>query len=135
MVLPAVRTRSDFMADIFISYKSERIIEAHGFSVWYDYDLVPGKNFGQRIEAEIRQAKAVVVLWCALSIQSEWVQDEADLAKKLGSFIPARIETCDPPLGFRRDDFVDISAWNGDPSTRSLDRLIDRIETPLGSSA
>ncbi len=132
------------MADVFISYKSERrpaakhlavIIEAHGFSVWFDYGLVPGKNFGRRIEEEIRQAKAVVVLWCALSVESEWVQDEADLAKKLGRFVPARIEPCDPPLGFRRDDFVEISNWDGDPSTRILDRLIDRIEALVGREA
>lgn len=132
------------MADVFISYKSERrpaakhlasIIEAHGYSVWFDYDLVPGKNFGRRIEAELRQAKVTIVLWCTLSVQSEWVQEEADLAKSMNTFVPARIESCEPPLGFRRDDYVDIAGWDGDPSTRSLDRLIDRIEALVGREA
>ena len=125
------------MADVFISYKSARrpaaehlakILEAHGFTVWFDYDLVPGKNFGQRLHAELSAAKAVIVLWCTLSVDSEWVQDEARLAKRLGTYLPVRIDTSHPPLGFGGDDFVDISSWDGDPSTRSLDRLIDRLE-------
>ncbi|MDX2158594.1 MAG: SUMF1/EgtB/PvdO family nonheme iron enzyme [Hyphomicrobiaceae bacterium] len=132
------------MADVFISYKSERrpaaqhlasIIEAHGFSVWFDYALVPGKNFGRHIETELRAAKATVVLWCNLSRESNWVHEEASLAKELGTFVPARVEVCDPPLGFRLDDYVDISGWDGDPRASNLDRLIDRIETLVGREA
>lgn len=144
MMLRATQGTHSPMADVFISYKSERrpaaqhladIIEAHGFSVWFDYDLVPGKNFGRRIEEELRASKAAVVLWCSMSVTSEWVQDEADLAKKLGRFVPARMESCEPPLGFRRDDFVDISAWDGDPRSALLDRLFDRLETLVGRPA
>jgi hypothetical protein len=80
------------MADVFISYKSERrpaarhladIIEAHGFTVRFGYardtGLVPGPDFGRHIEIELRAAKAVVVLWCPLSVGSGWVHNEAAL--------------------------------------------------------
>ena len=101
------------MADIFISYKSERrnaaqhlsrILELNGYSVWFDYGLFSGINFGRQIEREIRAAaKAVVVLWCSLSRVSRWVLEEADLAQSLETFTPvwlervrasARLQTC-----------------------------------------
>ena len=64
------------MADVFISYKSERrnaaqhlsrIFALNGYSVWFDYKLLSGADFGIQIERDIRKAKAVVVLWCSLS--------------------------------------------------------------------
>ena len=81
------------MADIFISYKAERrgaiahitrILENHGFTVWYDYALLSGSQFVRLIEREIRDAKAVLVLWCSRSVRSDWVLEEASLAKDLG---------------------------------------------------
>ncbi|MCR6644334.1 MAG: toll/interleukin-1 receptor domain-containing protein [Terricaulis sp.] len=78
------------MADIFISYKSERraaaehlagVLGAHGYSVWWDYGLVSGRDFARQIEKELSAAKAVVVLWCSLSRESEWVRQEALYAK------------------------------------------------------
>ena len=62
------------MADIFISYKSERrkaaehlaeILHCYGYSVWFDYSLLKGADFGFQIDAKIREAKAAVVLWCS----------------------------------------------------------------------
>lgn len=63
------------MADVFISYKSERraaaehlaeILSDYGYSVWWDYGLISGRDFGAQIEKELRAAKAVIVLWCSM---------------------------------------------------------------------
>ena len=60
------------MADVFISYKREerdvaenlaRALTAQGYSVWWDVDLLPGDRFANEIEAVIKRAKAVIVLW------------------------------------------------------------------------
>ena len=132
------------MADVFISYKSDRrsaakyladILAAHGFSVWFDYALVPGQNFGRHIENELRSAKAVVVLWCSMSVKSEWVHNEAALAKRLKRLVPTRIEACELPLEFLRDDFIDLTDWDGDPGSRLLDRLVDSVEGHVGRDA
>ena len=57
------------MAEIFISYKSERrqaaahlakILECYGCTVWYDYRLVKGDDFDDQIDAKIKEAKAAV---------------------------------------------------------------------------
>ena len=129
------------MADVFISYKSERrnaaqhltqILELNGYSVWFDYGLFSGADFGPQIEREIRAAKAVVVLWCSLSRESRWVLEEADLATRLGTLTPAWLERVDPPLGFARVDSIDLTIWDGAPRSHLLDRLLNEIARRVG---
>ena len=129
------------MADVFISYKSERraaaqhlsrILELNGYSVWFDYGLLSGADFGRQIERELRGAKAAVVLWCSLSRDSPWVIEEAHLAEKLGTFTPVWLERVDPPLGFARADTIDLTGWDGAPRSHRLDRLLNEIARRVG---
>jgi formylglycine-generating enzyme required for sulfatase activity len=129
------------MADVFISYKSERrnaaahlakILERYGYSVWFDYGLVKGWDFAAQIDANIREAKAVIVLWCGLSVRSEWVANEAALAAKLGTLIPAKIEPCDLRLDFDRIDYIELIGWSGAPRDHLLDVLLDAMEQKIG---
>ena len=129
------------MADVFISYKTERrnaaqhlsrILELNGFSVWFDYGLLSGADFGPQIERELRAAKAVVVLWCRLSHDSRWVLEEAHLAERLGTLTPVWLEPVELPLGFGRADTIDLSNWDGSPRSPSLDRLFNEIGRRVG---
>lgn len=124
------------MADVFISYKSERraaaehlaeVLTDHGYSVWWDYGLISGRDFGRQIESELRAAKAVIVLWCSLAVESDWVREEATLAKTLNKIIPTKIEQIDLPLGFSLAQTLDLSAWDGAPQSPKLDRLVRDI--------
>ncbi len=124
------------MADIFISYKSERraaawhlsqILELNGYTVWYDYGLLSGRDFSRRIEKELRAAKVVIVLWCPMSRDSDWVNNEALLARRLQKYVPVWIEETELPLEFIRDDTIDLKRWNGSPRSHDLDRLWDEI--------
>ena len=94
------------MADIFISYKSERraaaehfaeVLTRYGYSVWFDYEAAMGEDFAARIEQEIREAKALLVLWCSRSVASRWVREEVNLARELGKLVPVKIEDCQSP--------------------------------------
>ena len=125
------------MVDVFISYQSERrkaaahlakILECYGYTVWYDYSLVKGRDFAAQIDAKIREAKAVIVLWCSKSVRSEWVADEAALAAKLGILVPAKIEACDLRVDFDRKDYIDLTGWGGAPRDHSLDVLLAALE-------
>jgi formylglycine-generating enzyme required for sulfatase activity len=129
------------MADIFISYKSERrkaaehvaaVLGLYGYSVWFDYQLVKGSDFGLQIDRRIREAKALVALWCSLSVGSRWVIEEADLAHELGILIPVKIEPCNLPVGFRRPDYTNLSSWDGSPRSHQLDPLIDALAQRIG---
>lgn len=130
------------MADVFISYKSERraaaehlaeILSDYGYSVWWDYGLISGRDFGAQIEKELRAAKAVVVLWCSMSVGSEWVREEAALAKRLNKVIPTFIEkNVDLPLGFSLSQTLDLADWDGSPKSARLDRLLRDIGALVG---
>jgi hypothetical protein len=74
------RNGGTWMADVFISYKSERrpaaehlaaVLERHGYSIWFDYELIKGRDFGLQISRQVRKAKALVVLWCTRSVESK----------------------------------------------------------------
>lgn len=129
------------VADVFISYKTERrnaaqhlsrILELNGYSVWFDYGLLSGTDFGPQIERELRAAKAVVVLWCRLSHDSRWVLEEAHLADRLGTLTPVWLEPVELPLGFGRADTIDLSNWDGSPRSPTLDRLLNEIGRRVG---
>src|SRR6516165_12826454 len=86
------------MADIFISYskgfqvQTEQLaseLRAKGFSVWYDTSLVPGDSFREVITSELAQARAVIVIWNAESVKSDWVCSEASRARARRVLIPA----------------------------------------------
>lgn len=129
------------MADVFISYKREErekakalaeAIVRRGYSVWWDVDLLPGDRFAKEIDAVIGKAKAAIVLWSKAAIESDWVIAEATEAKKRKILVPTMIEAVEPPLYFRADHAVDLSAWNADPDSPLIEPIIAAIEKRAG---
>ena len=53
-----------------------------GFTVWWDASLHSGETFDEVIERNLRDAKAVVVLWSPRSVASRWVRAEATQADR-----------------------------------------------------
>src|SRR5262249_54002528 len=106
------------MTDVFISYAHEdqgfvlRMIpalEAQGFSVWWDHNIPPGKTWDTFIAEGIASAKCCIVLWSPHSIKSDWVKEEATLARDAGKLLPAVIGNADAPVGFRRIQAANLS--------------------------
>jgi hypothetical protein len=99
------------VTDVFISYANEDreraltlavALQAHGWSVWWDRDIIAGQTFDRVIEQELAAAKSVVVLWSRNSVLSEWVKNEAAVAAERGVLVPALIDPVRLPLEFRR---------------------------------
>ena len=129
------------MAEIFISYKSDRrnaakhlagVLTRHGYSVWFDYALIKGDDFEFQLDRQLRAAKAVIVLWCSMSVQSAWVSREASLASKLKTLIPALIEDCELKLAHHTSDYVDLIGWDGSPRSPTLDPLLNAVARLVG---
>ena len=85
------------MADTFISYAREdrtRVrlladaLSAHGWSVWWDYQIQAGKAFDEVIEGALASARSVVVVWSHQSIASHWVLEEAEEGRRRGILVP-----------------------------------------------
>jgi TIR domain len=88
------------MADIFISYaKSDRplalklaaMLEAEGWSTWWDTSLTIGDDFRNEIMTELGRARAVIVIWTDASIKSDWVRSEAGRAQADRKLIPVKL--------------------------------------------
>src|SRR5262245_37590899 len=88
------------MADVFISYaKTDRplasklaaMLEAEGWKVWWDTNLVTGEDFGEKITHELDRARAVIVIWADKSTKSRWVRSEANRALNQDKLIPIKL--------------------------------------------
>ncbi len=108
------------MADVFISYArtdKERVaplvaaIEAQGWSVWWDPEIDAGQQFDDQIEAELKAAKAVLVVWTPTSAASRWVRGEAREAADRGTLVPVRFEGASLPMDVRAIHTTDLDGW------------------------
>jgi len=125
--------------DIFLSYeKHDRAdardlaedLAADGYSVWWDRELIGGDDFVGRIDAELRSARSVIVLWSTDSVKSRWVNGEAETAANLGKLIPVLIDDTDPgeipSAGLRGIQCVKLR--DNDGLRRALNAILKRPE-------
>lgn len=134
------------MADVFLSYSHKdtdlvrdlvRYLEREGFSVWWDHTIPPGKTWDDVIARGIREAKACIIVWSPDSIVSDWVKEEATLAKEAGKYLPIQVGTDQPPMGFRRIQAANLSQWHGnseDPQWRLLVTEIGHLVRGTGDA-
>ncbi|WP_293906873.1 TIR domain-containing protein [Phenylobacterium sp.] len=125
-------------ADIFVSYKSHdrpRIrrlvdaLEAEGFSVWWDAHISGGANWHQKIEANLDSARCVIVAWTSASVgpEGQFVRDEARRAQERNVYLPIRLDTVRPPLGFGEIQALSLLGWNGDRSDPGFQAIADAV--------
>jgi len=130
------------MIDIFISYsradskKAELLVETlskYGWTVWWDPQILPGKQFYKIIQESIVSAKCVIVLWSKHSIESDWVIEEAHIGKRRKNLIPVLIENVVPPLGFRMIQASNLVDWKPNMNHPEIDNLLDSITETAGT--
>lgn len=124
-------------AQVFLSYarSDEKLarrmvaaLEAAGHSVWWDGLIRGGEGYNERIAEALEHAGAVVVLWSATSVASNWVRDEAEIGATRGRLVPVSLDGVTPPLGFRQ--FQTIAFENG--SADALARITSAVSAILG---
>ena len=122
--------------DIFISYAHNDAGIARlyadafkhaGFDVWWDDELRSGEVFDEKIEAALRAAKAVVVLWSPHSVISRWVRAEATLADRNKTLVPVTIAACERPIIFELTHTADLIGWDGDTTHKAWQGLLRDI--------
>jgi TolB-like protein/Tfp pilus assembly protein PilF len=131
------------MADLFIGYaRSNRntieqlapVIEAAGYSVWWDRNIIGGAEFSRDIERELNAAKVVIIAWSGDASDSPWVKDEAAFARDHGKLLPISLDSGIPPMGFRQYQAVDFSSWNGKPNHPAMEDLLRAVKALLEGS-
>lgn len=91
-------------------------LEAERFEVWWDTLVEGGAAFSRVIADALDASTAVIVVWSKVSIESDWVLDEAMHGRDTKKLIPVSLDGVQPPLGFRQYQTIDLSAWQGDPT-------------------
>ena len=130
------------MSDIFLSYATEdrergRLVYSaladHGWSVFWDRAIPPGKTWRLFLEEQLARARAILVLWTVASVESSWVVEEAEEGKRRQMLIPVLLDSVRVPVSFRTIQSADLSGWSGDPNDPRLLSLIQDIEHIIGS--
>ena len=130
------------MTSVFLSYDREdaakarsiaHALEKAGHSVWWDHHIKGGAQYSKEIEAALKAAEAVVVLWSVQSVDSAWVRDEAATGRDLGKLVPVTLDRASPPMGFRQYQTVDLSR-TGRYRNKAMAELMRAIEALDGSA-
>src|SRR5579863_7569828 len=129
------------MSDVFISYarsteaEARRLAEALracGYGVWRDDQLPPHRAYSDVIEERLRAAKAVLVLWSAEAVKSQWVRAEADVARQAGTLVQLNLDGTALPLPFSQIQCEDLRDWTGDPHAPAWRKVTDSIADLIG---
>jgi hypothetical protein len=129
------------MSDVFISYANEDRetaslladwLQAKGWTVFWDSHLRTGDDWRRVVEAEVRQACCVVVLFSMAATTSSWVQEEAEIGKRRGVLLPVLLGLSEPPFGFGGIQASNLTDWDGGSESRGLADLIRAITMLCG---
>jgi hypothetical protein len=128
------------MTEIFISYASEdreraagmaQVFEERGWSVWWDRRIPPGRDYAEVIEAALKAARCVVVLWTEAAIASKWVRTEAAEAADRGVLVPALLDEVAIPFEFKRLQAARMIGWRCGERPPDLAQLLASIASLL----
>jgi len=132
------------MSDIFISYarstaaQAQQVAEAlraQGYGVWRDDELPAHRAYAEVIAERLSTAKAVVVIWSAEAVKSEWVQSEADQARADRKLVQMTIDGAKLPMPFDRIQCADLTDWNGDLDAPGWRKVVASIADLAGQGA
>ena len=106
-----------------------------GLTVWWDSLIEGGASFAKSIEAALLASDAVVVLWSATSVASDWVLDEAAHGRDLHKLVPLSIDGTLPPLGFRQYQAIALPASSPDRADPTAVAAVVRAVQAIASGA
>ncbi|HEY2708487.1 MAG TPA: TIR domain-containing protein [Caulobacteraceae bacterium] len=135
------------MSEIFISYARSAeaaalrfadALRAQGYGVWRDDELPPHRPYADVIEERLRAASAVLVIWSADGVKSDWVRAEADVARGLGTLVQLSLDGATPPMPFNQIQCDDLTGWTGDaasPAWRKVEAALAHLVRGEGPAA
>lgn len=131
------------MADIFISYANEdrdtaaqlaAHLESAGWSVWWDRRIPAGRTWRAVLAEALVDTRCMIVLWSENSVESPWVAEEAEEARRLGkTLVPVLIRRVEPPIGFRTIQAANLTRWNGSADDAAILQLVADLKSLIGT--
>jgi adenylate cyclase len=127
--------------DIFISYArstadhARRIAEALrglGYGVWRDDELPAHRSYADVIEERLATARAVVVVWSAEAVKSEWVRSEANRAREERKLVQLSVDGARLPMPFDQIQCADLVGWTGEAEAQNWRKVVESIADLTG---
>jgi len=124
------------MSDVFISYARSTANQAadvaaallaQGYEVWRDNEIPANRPFADEIEMRLGLAKAVVVIWSAEAVKSQWVRSEADRARLDDKIVQLTIDGARLPMPFDQIECANLNGWSGDPADPEWRKVLASI--------
>ncbi len=124
--------------DVFISYaRPDAEIARHlaetladeGFSVWFDERIPAGADWDAMLKKRLDQARAILVLWTARSVDRPWVLKEADHGRRQNKLVAVLLEDVldQLPPRLREMQCARLFGWDGFGPHPELPRLLDGL--------
>jgi TolB-like protein/Tfp pilus assembly protein PilF len=141
--MPDEKAAGEKPVTVFLSYarvdeaparRLATALEQCGYRVWWDALIEGGAAFSRSIAEALEAADAVIVLWSATSIESDWVRDEAAQGRERHRLVPLSLDRSMPPLGFRQYQVIDVSRWHGRKAAPEIAAIERAISAATGQS-
>ena len=124
------------MSEIFISYarstadQAQAIAEALrglGYGVWRDDEIPANRAYADVIAERLTSAKAVVVIWSAEAVKSQWVRSEAERARADDKLVQLSVDGARLPMPFDQTQCADLAGWFGGDDTPGWKQVVGAI--------
>jgi hypothetical protein len=124
------------MAGVFISYAREtqraaemaaRALAAEGVEAWLDKALPVHRSYSDVIEEQIAAADAVLVIWSAPAVKSEWVRAEAEAGRTARKLVQIVIDDAALPLPFSQIQVAQLQGWRGGRTHPEWRKVVDSL--------
>lgn len=131
----------DKAVTLFLSYSRDdeayarrlaSTLDHAGYTIWWDALIEGGDTYSRSIADALERADAIIVLWSARSVESDWVRDEAAQGRERHRLVPLSIDGSKPPLGFRQYQVIDLSRWHGRKNAPEIGAIERAIVSVLG---
>src|SRR5262245_40543728 len=90
-------------------------------------EMPPGMNWDALIQRYLRISKSILVCWSKGSVESRWVNSEAEYGLEHGLLVSCKVEKCELLPPFNTFQTLDLSDWEGedeDPRWQQLVKLL-----------
>ncbi len=130
------------MSDIFISYARSTAAQAEqiagalrglGYDIWRDDELPAHRAYADVIQAQLQAAKAVLVIWSADAVRSDWVRSEADRARTDHKLVQLSVDGSALPMPFDQIQCADLVGWTGDLQAAGWQTVVASLAALTGS--
>lgn len=136
--------QAEIRPSVFLSYSRAdqpqvrilvEALEQAGLQVWWDDQIEGGAAFAKAIETALQASDAVIVVWSAHSVASDWVLDESAHGRDMKKLVPLSLEGTEPPLGFRQYQAIPLEYAHGRIDDASLQAVLRAVLPLAGREA